>query len=122
MTFISHADISSLWRRSLRNGTIGRLNPLQRGLLRAALAYSKMKGQIMNQRLVGMIRAVADRIFPGSGQRIFDRGMKRAMMMLENPRMKAFSAVEKWIRCDSFIFWLGTDRPRGEKAWILFGH
>lgn len=87
----------------------------------AALEYSRIKGSIVNQRLVGIVRGVAEKFYKSLSQRIFNRGMERAGVMLRNRRMAMFP-VRRWADCDSYIFWLGTDLPYRQRSWINFNY
>lgn len=73
----------------------------------------------MNQRLVEMIGSVAERIGLTIGQKIFRRGMERALGMLRNATARVFPAVRKWINSDQYIFWLGTDMLSCMSRWVF---
>ena len=119
MESISHAELLSLWKRGMRNGAFRRMPLLKRGLFSAALEYTRTVGTIVNQKLIGMIMALADRIGKSLGRRIFLHGLGRASGFIQNgSMMRAFSAVRKWINEDSFVFWLGTDML-ARRTWIL---
>ena len=120
LDFISYAEMLSLHRRGSRNGTIRRLPSLQKGLFCAALEYARTMGNIVNKRLIEMIRSVAEKFGLGLGRRIFNRGIERATKMLLNPKMGVFLKLRKWIDCDSYVFWLGTDLLVRQKSWVAF--
>jgi len=116
---VSYTDILSLWKKSLRNGSFRRLPLIEKGIFRAALLYAKMKGKIINPRLVGMIKGVADRVCKTLRQRIFQHGLNRARLMLSGKCYRVFPVVRKWIDDDGYILWLGTDILVGG-SWIAF--
>jgi hypothetical protein len=120
LDFISYAEMLSLQKKIFRNGAFRGLPLLQRGLFSAALEYAKLYGKIVNQRLVGMVRGVAEKFGRGLGRRIFDRGMERATAMFRNMRMVSFPHLKRWIDCDSYLFWLGTDLLVRQRSWIAF--
>jgi hypothetical protein len=120
LDFISYAEMLSLHKKGSRNGTIRRLPSLQKGLFCAALEYARTMGNIVNQRLIGMIRSVAEKFCVGLGRRIFNRGIERAKEMLLNTKMRVFFKLRKWIDCDSYIFWLGTDLLVRQRSWVAF--
>ena len=120
LEFISYTEMLSLWKKGSRNGAIRRLPSLQRGLFSAALEYSRSIGTIVNQRLVGMVRGVAEKFGRSLGKRIFNHGVERATAMFKNVKMKAFPNLRKWVNSDSYIFWLGTDLLVRQRSWISF--
>jgi hypothetical protein len=120
LDLISYAEMLSLRKRGFRNGSIQRLPLLKRGLFNAALEYAKLNGKILNQKLVGMVRSIAEIFGKGLGQRISSHGMERAMAMFRNLKMMAFPHLRRWINCDSYLFWLGTDLLVRQRSWITF--
>jgi hypothetical protein len=120
LDFISYAEMLSLRKRGFRNGAFRRLPSLQRGLFSAALEYARLYGTIVNRKLLGMVRGVAEKFGKSLAQRIYDRGMERATAMFRNMRMGGFPRLRKWIACDSYIFWLGTDLLTRQRSWISF--
>ena len=119
MEVISYTDILSMWRKGLRNGAFRRLPMIEKGVFRAALCYAKMKGRIINKRLVEMVKGVADRICKSLRQRIFEHGLERAWLMLSGKCYKIFPVVRKWIDDDAYILWLGTEILTNRHAWAL---
>jgi hypothetical protein len=122
LEFISYTEMLSLWKKGSRNGAIRRLPSLQRGLFSAALEYTRSLGNIINQQLVGMVRGVAEKFGKSLGKKIFDHGIERASAMFKNAKMKAFPNLRRWIDCDSYIFWLGTDLFLRQRSWIYFSY
>jgi hypothetical protein len=120
LEFVSYADILSVWRKSLRNGSFRRLPLIEKGIFRAALCYAKMKGRIINPRLVGMIKGVADRVCKGLRRRMFEHGLNRAWNMLSGKCCKFFPAVRKWMDDEGYILWLGTD-ILVRRSWVRVG-
>ena len=120
LDFISYAELLSLRKKGSRNGTLHRLSSLQKGLFCAALEYSRTMGNIVNKRLIYMIRSVAEKFGLGLGRRIFNRGIERAAKMAQNPKMGIFSLLEKWVDCAPYIFWLGTDLLTRQRSWVSF--
>jgi len=119
LEIISYAELLSLWRKGLRNGAFRRLPVIQRALVRAALCYSKIKGRIINPKLVGMIKGIADRIGKSLRQRIFEHGLERAFIMLSGKCYRIFPAIRKWINDDGYILWLGTEIFTNKSVWVL---
>jgi len=116
---ISYAELLSLWSRGSRNGALRRMPLLKRGLFSAALEYARTVGTIVNQKLIGMIMALAERVGKSVGQKIFSHGLDRALGFIKNAKMMLmFPTVWKWISEDSFVFWLGTEILVNRRAWM----
>jgi hypothetical protein len=118
LEIISYTDMLSLWRRGHRNGAIRKLTPIKRALFSAALSYAKMKGMIINQKLIGIVKGVAEQLKTSIGQKIFARGLLRSSEILKNSKMmRIFPFMGKWINDDAYVFWLGTEFT--VRSWIF---
>jgi hypothetical protein len=106
---ISHAELLSLWKRGMRNGSLRRLPSIKRGLFSAAIDYSRIFGAIRNQELLRLLMGVADRIGKSLGQSIWDHGLRRALAQLRNERLRLIFPVKQWINDDRYVLWLGTN-------------
>jgi hypothetical protein len=92
---------------------------LKRGLFSAALEYTRTVGTIVNQKLIGMIMALAERVGKSLGRKIFSHGLDRALGFIKNVKMMhLFSTVRKWISENSFVFWLGTEILVNRRTWM----
>jgi len=58
MKVISHKDLLSIWNRCLRNGSLGKLSKIEKAFLRASIVYSKIKGKIINEKLIEKIESI----------------------------------------------------------------
>ena len=114
MSDVTYADLSAIFKKGLRNGNWRKLNSLDKALYRAALWYMKHRWSIVNTALVEKLSALIERLKETKGMRIFKRGFKKAVEMLETgeengvfvwaPRLK------DWLKDPDYIFWLGTVR------------
>ncbi|MEM4214677.1 MAG: hypothetical protein QXZ28_05780 [Candidatus Methanomethylicaceae archaeon] len=119
MKFLSYTDLLSVWRKGVRNGLVRRLSLIEKGLFRAALCYSKMKGKIVNSLLIKMLNGIAERVSKSLRQRIFEHGIERAWVMLSGKCCKIFPIVRKWINDDIYILWLGTEILTSKRSWLI---
>jgi len=62
MSAITYADLSTCFRKGLRNGNWKRLNPLDKALYRASLWYAKHSGSIVNAALVKKLSALVEKL------------------------------------------------------------
>ena len=111
---ITYEGIFTSFRKGLRNGNWKRLDGLEKALYRAALWYAKRVGSIVNGELVEKLLGLVEKIKETKGMRIFKRGFKKAMEMLEKGEEKGVFTwapeLKNWLREPDYIFWMGTVR------------
>ena len=83
MSDITYKELLESFRKGLRNGNWRKQNFLNKALYRASLWYAKRSGNIVNGTLVEKLLALVDRLKETKGMRIFKRGFKKAVVMLE---------------------------------------
>ena len=79
------------------------------------MGYAKSGGSIVNGiMLVETLLRLIERLKETKGMRIFERGFKNAVKMLEQGEEKGVFAwapqLREWLRDPDYIFWLGTVR------------
>ena len=82
-TAFSYADLQRYWRKGLRNGNWRKLRFLDKALYRAAMGYARYGRSIANRMLVEKLLGLIERLKETKGMRIFKRGFKKAVEMLE---------------------------------------
>ena len=111
---LSHEELRASFKKGLRNGNWRHLNPLDKALYRASLWYAKHRGSIVNTALVGKHMALVEKLKETKGMKIFKRGCKKAVEMLEKgEEERVFTwapSFRHWLREPNYIFWLGTVR------------
>ena len=112
---ITYEGLHTSLRKGIRNGNWRKLRFLDKALYRAAIGYAKYGRSIVNRMLVEKLLGLIERLKETKGMRIFKRGFKKAVEMLEKgeenfegvfawaPRLK------DWLRDPDYIFWLGTN-------------
>lgn len=107
-----YEDLHKSFKKGLRNGNWKKLRGMQKGLYRAAMAYAWTKKIIVNESLVKKLSALIERLRESSGARIFKKGLKKAVEMLqkseENDVFAWAPQLKKWLKEPDYIFWLGT--------------
>ena len=71
----TYKELLTSFRKGLRNGNWRKLNRLEKALYMASLWYSRVKGAIINEQLVGKLSVLVDKLKATSGARIFKRDM-----------------------------------------------
>jgi hypothetical protein len=84
---------------------------LDKALYRAAIGYAKYGRSIVNGMLVEKLVGLIERLKETKGLRIFKRGLKKAVEMLERGEVKGIFVwvpeLKKWLNDPDYIFWLG---------------
>jgi len=109
---LSHEELLTNFKKSLRNGNWRHLNPLDKALYRASLWYAKHRGSIVNAALVEKLQGIVERLKETNGRRIFEKGFKKARELLgkieENGIFTWAPQLKHWLKDHDYIFWLGT--------------
>ena len=113
MKAITHEGLFTSFKKGLRNGNWRKLNFLERALYRAAMEYAK-HCCIVNDMLVEKLLGVIERLKETKGMRIFRRGFKKAVALLEKGEEKGVfvwaPSLRHWLKDRDYVFWLGTVR------------
>lgn len=108
---LTHEYLLRVFRKGLRSGSWRRLDRLEKALYMASLWYARVRGAIVNIRVVSRLRALIDKLTETVRMKIFKRGFERAIEMLEKYEECGVFAwapsVRGWLSDPDFIFWLG---------------
>ena len=119
---ITYKELFTNFKKGLRNGNWRKLRFLDKALFRAAMVYVKRGRSIVNGKLVEKLLGLIEKLKETKGMRIFKRGFKKAVEMLEKgeenfegvfvwaPRLK------EWRKDQDYVFWLGTNLFLERKA------
>ena len=111
---ITNEDLFASFKKGQRNGNWRKLNRLDKALYRASLWYTKHLGGIVNGTLVEKLLVLVERLCETKGLRIFKRGLKKAVNLLETGEETGVFVwapqLRYWLKDPDYIFWLGTVR------------
>lgn len=111
-TGITYKELLARFKKGQRNGNWRKLRFLDKALYRASLWYAKRSGSIVNGTLVEKLLALVDLLKETKGMRIFKRGFKKAVVMLEKGEETNLfvwaPSLRYWLSDPDYIFWLGT--------------
>jgi hypothetical protein len=111
---ITYEECSTSFKKGLRNGNWRKLRFLDKALFRAAMGYAKRGRSIVNEMLVEKLLALIEKLKETKGMRIFRRGLKKAVEMLEKGEENGVfvwaPSLKKWLKDRDYVFWLGTVR------------
>jgi len=111
---VSFGSLSSLWRKSLRNGSWAKIGSAEKALYRCALWIAKERGCIVNRELVAQVLEISEHLLPWIRRRITAAGRERARLMLKSysNRGGVFGwapRVNEWLHDATYIFYLGVN-------------
>ena len=116
---ITYAALIGSSRKGMRNGNWRKLRFLDKALFRAAIWYAKHCCTV-NEMLVEKLLVLIEKLKETKGMRIFKRGLKKAVAMLEKGEDKGVFAwapsLRYWLKDPDYIFWLGTSLFLERKA------
>ena len=98
------------FRKGLRNGNWRKLRRLEKALYQASLWYSRVKGTIINELVVGKLSVLVEKLKATSGARVFKRGYEKAVVLL-NKGESIFAwapSFREWLKDPDYVFWLGA--------------
>jgi hypothetical protein len=106
----TYKELLTSFRKGLRNGNWRTLSRLEKALVMASLGYSKIRGTILNELLVGKLELLVERLKATRGTRIFKRGVEKAVALLRNAEGVFVWApsLREWLKDLDYVFWLGT--------------
>ena len=108
---LSFYNLCSLQRKGFRNGNWRKLNRIERALYMASLSLAKMRGRIVNSRLILELRRIMGKLRETAGERLMMTAYQRAMRLYE--RFKTIGLFEwapqarSWFNDPNYISWLG---------------
>jgi hypothetical protein len=112
---LSYEELFTGFRKGMRNGNWKWLGFLDNALYRAAMWYVKRGGRIVNKSLLENISILVERLKETKGRRIFKRGFKSALEMLDKGEEKGIfvwaPGLRNWLSDPDYVFWLGMMSP-----------
>ena len=114
MRMLSYEDLFTNFKKGVRNGNWKRLRFVDKALYRAAMWYVKHGGSIVSEMLAENLSALVERLKETKGMRIFRRGFRKAIEILDKGEEKEIFVwaprLKDWLKEPDYIFWLGTVR------------
>ena len=118
MQMLMHEKLLTSFRKGLRNGNWRKLSRLKKALYMASLWYSRVKGAIINEQLVGKLSVLIEKLKETSGAKVFRRGYEKAVELLSKGEgIFAWApSLKEWLKDPDYIFWLGAMGSRSRIA------
>jgi hypothetical protein len=118
---IRHEELSTAFKKGLRNGNWRKLRRLEKALFRASLWYSKVHNVVINEMLVSKLSVLLDKLKATAYAWIFKRGFEKAVeLSSKGESIFAWApSLREWLEDPDYVFWLGTGGLRiGVRAKI----
>ena len=119
---LTYSDLVGWMRRGFRNGGWRRLSRGEKGYFKVAVWYAKIKGRIVNARVVGLLQAIIEKIKATRSLQILQAGTAKAWKMLtQNSEVfKWCPTLRVWLLDRTYVFWLGlTELSTKYSAYAL---
>ena len=111
---LTYNELFTNFKKGLRTGNWRKLRFLDKALYRAAMGYARYGRSIANGKLVEKLVGLIERLKETKGMRIFKRGFKKAVAILEKGEEKGVfvwaPSLKKWLKDPDYVFWLGMER------------
>ena len=110
MQMFTHEELLTSFRKGLRNGNWRELRRMEKALYMASMWYARVRGAILNEKLVSKLAALVDKLKATSGARVFKRGYEKAIELL-NKGESIFAwapSFRGWLKDPDYVFWLGA--------------
>jgi len=109
---LSYEELREKFKKGLRNGNWRKLNRMQKSLYMAAMEYARVTRKvIVNGMLMEKLSPLIQRLLETSGARVFRRGFKKAVELLQKSEENGVFAwaprLRDWLKDPDYIFWLG---------------
>jgi len=112
---LSHDYLHSLWRKGFRNGNWRKLDRFEKALYMASLSLAKMRGRLVNSRLVLELRSIIGRLRETAGERMvrasYERAMRLYVRFVDIGLFEWAPQVRSWFNDPSYILWVGLCSP-----------
>jgi len=112
---LTHGYLVHFWRKGFRNGNWRKLSSLERALYMASLSLAKMRGRIVNSRLILELRGIIGKLRETPGDRLMQTSYQRAVGLYA--RFVAVGLfdwapqVRSWFSDPGYIIWIGLCSP-----------
>jgi len=106
----THEELLTSFRKGLRNGNWRELCRVEKALYMASMWYARVRGAILNEKLVSKLATLVDKLKTTSGARVFKRGYEKAVELL-NKGESIFAwapSFREWLKDPDYVFWLGA--------------
>jgi len=109
---LTYSEMVIIHQKGYRNGAWWKLNGLDRSFFRASLLYSELKGKIVNNLILVMLKDIIERLILTFREKMIKISFERTRKMIETfEEREVFSwapELKAWLNHPEFLFWLGV--------------
>jgi hypothetical protein len=123
LVVLYYVELSSCWRRGLRNGNWQRLGLMDKIFYRAAVWYVRIKNKITNNKMVAQLRCIAQKLKTTISNKILQAGLERVREISakfeQNGVFIWAPKLKTWLKDSKYIFWLGLSSQSPHGNWVM---
>jgi len=112
---LSYHSLSSFWKKGFRNGNWKKLSKIEKALYIASLSLARMRGKIVNSRLILELQKIIGKLRETAGGRLMMGAYQRAMKLYERfltiGLFEWAPQVRAWFNDPSYVLWIGLCSP-----------
>lgn len=109
---LTYSELIKIQQKGVRNGAWRKLSCLDRSFFRVSILYSKLKGKIVNNYILVMLKDIIERLVLTFREKTIKISFERTRKMIETfEERKVFGwapEFKTWINQPEFLFWLGV--------------
>jgi hypothetical protein len=107
---IRYEELSTGFKKGLRNGNWRKFHRLEKALFRASLWYSKVHNVVISELLVRKLSVLLDKLKTTAAARIMKRGFEIVSKLLNDGEdiFAWATSLGEWLKDPDYVFWLGT--------------
>ncbi len=112
---LGYSYLFCLWKKGFRNGNWRKLSKIEKALYMASLSLAKMRGRIVNSRLILELGKIIGKLRETPGVKLALAACQRAMRLYN--RFVAVGLfdwaphVRSWFNDPSYVLWIGLCSP-----------
>jgi hypothetical protein len=112
---LSHSYLAQFWKKGFRNGNWRKLTSVEKALYMASLSLAKMRGRIVNSRLILQLGCIIGKLRETRGDRLRRASYRRAVELYERFMIIGLfdwaPQVRLWFSDPGYILWVGLSSP-----------
>jgi len=109
---VSYRELKTVLEKSYRNGNWRRLNRFERALYRASLELARLRGRIVNESLLSLLRVIIRRLLKRFSDTALELGRRKAGELRKlyegNGVFTHYPSLRRLLWERNYLLWLGS--------------
>ena len=111
---LTHEVLSAYQLKAVRNGNWRLLNGMQRGFYRACVVYARLRGSIVNPKLVDLLRGLIEKIRSTPKMEALNVAIieinRMAPIYFRAGVFNWVPELQRWLQEEPYLIWLGLTK------------